>query len=515
MSVEEYHHREPPPASDRVEGLRTTGQPPGSQRPIPPRRRVSGKSGLDAVSASLLIGIIVVGLVLRLREPLWSPIIGAEDPYLNMERAWNLLEGQGTGGYPPGFIALVAPFALLGPDVFYAVSRFLPPLIGAGAILTTFLLCRPYMHVGGALAAAAGVALMPEHIRRTNFLVPTALDMLVLPLLLLMVIRASEAKRGTLPVLFGLSILILVSHPLVFLFVGPAVFLFASYMALGLENGSFRRGAIAACAVSVGGLAIAFWAALPILGPSLGQAQLRAATLASSPGSILPLPAFVDPPAMLTNVAIVLALVGFAAAIAVGRNRFALLAILWCAGILPFMLADWFGIWYVPHRSVAYLSIGIAMLAGLGVSEIVRRVGAPGSGPAVLPTAAALMVIGAGMGPAAASVDPWYRLYDSNDYAAWGALGDRGTPYLVTGSWQARAGYVALTGREAVYNPEFFKSSAAREDNIARHPGLVVLVDNYTREAGLPLEFLSEWTLLGRWGRNEAYAPPAGRGSLG
>ena len=239
-------------------------------------RRATGEDWPRWLQAQGIVALEEVdtrALVVRLREPLWSPIIGAEDPYLNMERAWMLLAGQGTGGYPPGFIALIAPFTLLGADAFYTIARFLPALIGAAAVLAMFLLCRPYMHVGGSLAAAAAVALIPEHVRRSNFLVPTAFDLVLVPLILLMALRASEGRRRALPLLLGLSALLLLAHPLVFLFVGPTVLLFAFITWMRAENGSFRSGALSAATLSVAGLAGVQRAGLP--GPNPGEFGYR------------------------------------------------------------------------------------------------------------------------------------------------------------------------------------------------------------------------------------------------
>ena len=74
-----------------------------------------------------LAGILGLALLVRMREPLSSPIIGAEDPYLHMAHTWDLLQGNGFApGYPPGFAILLVPFAVLGPDLFYLAARFLP-----------------------------------------------------------------------------------------------------------------------------------------------------------------------------------------------------------------------------------------------------------------------------------------------------------------------------------------------------------------------------------------------------
>jgi len=105
-------------------------------------------------------------------------------------------------------------------------------------------------------------------------------------------------------------------------------------------------------------------------------------------------------------------------------------------------------------------------------------------------------------------VQPWYRIYDRDDAAAWRALDAKHEGFVVASSWQAAAGYRATTGHDAVFAPNFFKDGAERGRTLAAHPDLVVLVDAHAAENGVPTGFLSGWRKVGAWGDVKAYAPP-------
>lgn len=455
---------------------------------------------------ALLAATTIVALALRMRDPISNAVIGAEDPYLHMERTWNLLQGDGVDDYPLGFMVLLAPFALLGPDVFYGVARFLPPFIGAGAIVATFFLCRPYLHPSGTLTTCLVLAIMPEHIIRTNLLFPTALDLALLPVILLGVLRWNEGVRWGLPTAGALSLLLLLVHPWVVVLMLPPLGIY--WLILLLRRKETRNWA----AVAGGATVAAFTGVLVLLPGSRWTSMIvdhafpRFFELLTQPGSLFPLPQWVNYPSMFTWPILLLAAAGAVLAV-MKRSRFGLLALLWTGFLLPFSLVDWFGVPFIPHRTAAYLGIGIALLAAYPVAELVLTVKAakptshlPMTGGIL--AGVLLLTLLTGQGAA-----PWYRIYDEQDYQAWDALEARDTTYLVAGSWQARAGYRALTANAAVYNPSFFQDERIRAFEVDAHPGLVVLVDQHTTEAGLPTEFLQSWTLIGEWGDSKAYTP--------
>lgn len=453
-----------------------------------------------------LVAILVLALALRLREPLSSPIVGAEDPYLHMSKTWDLVQGKPwEHAYPPGFQVLLAPFALLGPEALYHAARFLPPLLGVVETLGLYLLARARLGHGGSLAAALLGAVMPENVFRTDLLFPTALDLAALPFLFLLALRASEGSRGALAGAVALLVALLAVHPWVVALVVPVLALFLGVLAL---QGRRDLWPVAA-AVGAGllGLVVVFGFVPGTWNPATQIPHTvlpRLWELLTDPSSLFPLPVHVDLPAMLTLPALVLAGAGAVVAF-VRRSRLALLALLWSAFLLPLCLVDWLDVWFIPHRSVAYFSLGVALLGGLAVDAVLRGTPRRWDAPA---SAAALGVLLLLTLPVAAAVQPWYRLYDEDDYAAWKALDARDTPYVVAGSWQGAEGYRALTGRDSVYNPTFFEREDTRRAWLESHPGLVVLVDGYTRENGHPRGFLGGWEKVGEWGDVAAYRNP-------
>ncbi len=432
--------------------------------------------------------------------------MGAEDPYGHMERTWDLVQGTAPTDYPPGLMLLLAPFTALGPANFYQVARFLPSLFGLSLAVGTFFLCRRTMHPAGALSAAALVAVMPEAIRRTNLLFPTAVDLAILPWFFLLVLRASDGSRAAWAGVGGCILAILLFHPWALALLAPPLVLFA-LIVLMKNHRPWQAVVAGAVGLAAFGLLVGF--GLRVGSP--GEFQVagvlpKMASLLSNPGSLWPLPPYVDLPWMLTVPALVLAILGAGVAL-VRRTRFSLLALLLTALLLPIVLVDWFGVWYLPHRTVAYFAIGIAMLCGLAVSEAARIVcEARPRWQGRTSTAAVAAVLLLTL-PTALAMPPWYRLFGPSELEAWDAIEDRNAPLVVAGSWQARVGYRALTGEAAVYNVAFFEDAGVRAYELRQAPGLVVLVDNYTRDAGTPTAFLDGggWERIGQWGTTSAY----------
>lgn len=478
---------------------------PPPRAPIPPER-----SAPVAGATWALLGLIaLIGLVLRLREPLSSPIIGAEDPILHMERTWNLVQGQPIADYPPGLMAVLAPLTLFGPEVFYDVARWFPPFLGAGAVAAMFFLCRNHMHPAGALGASLLVAMMPELIFRSNTLMPTAFDLILVPVFLLAVLKVPDGSKWALRTAGAIALFLGLAHPwaLVLVLVPAGVW------GLGLlaTRRAHRSWTVPAAAGSfLAFLVLVNW--LPVWRPSdllVNHAFPRAGELAGNPGSFWPLPLHVDFPAMITWAALLLGAAGAFVAFRTQRSRFGTLAIVWTLLLLPLILVDWFDIWYVPHRTVAYFAIGVVMLAGLAISEVVKFFESARPNLKKSATVGTLAVVAALMLPGALGVDPWYRVYNDDDFAAWSALDERGTPFLMAGSWESRAGYRATTGNPAMYSPGFFEDEVVRNFELQQHPDMVVVVDNETARNGHPTGFLDTWTLIGEWGDVRAYTPPA------
>lgn len=498
----------PPEGADEPASPAPTAAPGGWGTP---RRTAQGsaKSWPKGLDFALLGVVAVIALALRLKEPLSSSIMGAEDSYRHVERVWDLVQGRGLGDYPPGLTLLLVPFTLLGPSGFYDVARFIPSVFGVGMVVAVFFLVRPYAHPAGALTASLLVAAMPEMVRRTDVLFPTALDLAILPVLFLFVLRASEGSQRSLIGVAIIGALLLAIHPWVMgLLVAPLVLFWVLMAAkkeglVTLRDRLGWRGGVAAAMFAVGVGALQVLHLGPTSAPVRDHALPKLAQLASNPASITPLPLYVDLPEMLTLAA--LALAGIGAVVAVTRrNRFGLLALLWSALLLPVVFVDWLGLWYIPHRAVAYLGIGIAMLAAVAVSELFKLLA--DSNKAQLPIGVGFAVLLlAFVVPAGAAIDPWYRIYDKEDHEAWHALDEMDTEYVMAASWQARMGYRAVTARPAEYNPDFFDREEVRDFELLQNPGLVVVVDAHAVEAGTNTTFLEDWDLIGQWGSTRAY----------
>ena len=449
----------------------------------------------------ILAGILGLALAVRFREPLSSPVIGAEDPYLHMARTWELLDGHVSANYPPGFAILLAPFALLGPDAFYFIARFLPPLLGVVEVLGVYLLCRENLRTPAAFVAAICVALMPENVLRTNLLFPTALDLAVLPFFLLHLLRASRGERISLAWCAGIAVVLGVAHPWVLVYMMPPTIAVAFLM--------MRRKVdrvVAIVALSLLGLAALLFAFLPgTWNPApafLQNAGPRALELLRDPRTILPLPLYVDSfPGMLSWSVIALACIGALTAL-VRRTAIGITVLVFSLAIVPFVFVDWFDVWFIPHRSVAYLSLGMAILAALPI-ELMGAL-PEWSLADVAASGVVCVYLLLAMTAPAFDVTPWYRLYTEDEYEAWEAIDARDPSLVITGSWESAVGYRAMTGDPAVYNPTFFKSSGAREHDLERHPDAIILLDEYAREDGIRPP--SGFREIGRWGETRAYA---------
>ncbi|HLE47038.1 MAG TPA: glycosyltransferase family 39 protein, partial [Candidatus Thermoplasmatota archaeon] len=489
-------------AADPVPPTQTSPAAPGPTilaAPRPERAHWAYYVALGAVAA--------LALYLRLRDPLASTIIGAEDPYLHMERTYQLIQGDWVRDYPIGFMLLLAPFALMGPDVFCDVARFGPAFLGTVGVVLTFFLCRPYMHPSGALTASLLLGVIPEHIRRTDLLFPTAVDLAILPFFFLVVMKLAEGRRWAVPTLLGLTLGLLIVHPWVVALMVPPLLLFGAVELLRRRE---RKAVVAtggiAGAVCVAGLFTMFrqWQPAALFNDTIVP---KVVAIANQPALLLDLPVYVNFEWMLTWPVMVLGGVGVVLA-ALRHTRFNLLILFWTLLLLPLVLVDWFDVWYLPHRTVVYLALGIAILGGVTMSEIARALEATPAKTRIPVLAGAVALVAIVMTPLALATEPWYRLYDGDDEQAWAALEERDTALVMTGSWQARAGYRAMTGRDATYWPDFFNDENVRNVELRKHPDLVVLMDrhvdpNVVRDTSFLAQ--PDWVILGQWGDVTAY----------
>lgn len=486
--------------SDPATGAGGGGEP--SDDGASPWRRPTGWS------AAGLAALLVLALALRLREPLSSLVIGAEDPYVHMARTWDLVQlGTLPEGYPPGLMFMLAPAALLGPDAFYWFARFAPPFAGVVEVLGVFLLCRYMLDEAAGFAGGFLAAVTPENITRTTLLFPTALTLAVLPFAFLFLFRALEGHRGSRQALAALALLLLVTHPWGLGLAAPPIL---AYWFLTADGNRVTVAGI--CTLVAGGVVALFyllpatWNPFPVL---FGNVQHQVAYLAADPSSLWTnLPVYVDPPAMLTYPVMAAGALGAGVA-AARRSRIGLFALCWTLLTLPIVLVHWFGMWFLPHRTVVFLGLGLAMLGAVLFHALARS--GPGVGrtrrAAGLAFAAVLVVSTV---PAAAETSPWYRIYDQQDYEFWSRLEEHDPPLVVAPSWETKAGYRALTGNPAIHDEVFFEDRQHRERVLAKDPGLLVVYDEEFADDA-PSAFLDDWTVRETSDTATAYEAPADR----
>lgn len=459
----------------------------------------------DPWRAGILVSIFILALALRLKDPLMHTIIGAEDPYIHMERTWDLIQhGQLPEDYPPGFAALLAPLAMLGPDMFYWLARLAPPFLGVVEVAGIYLLLHGRVRETGALVGAFTAAVMPENIFRTNLLFPTALDLALLPFLFLFLLRYVEGDQRSLWGILGIGAVLLMIHPWL---VGLALPPLTLWLLLQASPEWRTRLTLGAAVTGILLLVVlsnmpGTWNPIPQMLANVGATMDR---ILAQPGSLLDLPRYVDLANMLTPAVLVVGALGSLVA-ATRRTPLDQLALLWTFLLLPLALVNWFDIWFLPHRVVAYLTLGAAILTGIaahGAYDLLpdrRSV----RGPTLTAT---LLIFLALTAPAGATTQDWYRLYDEDDYGAWQDVAAEEPSLVVAGSWQTRAGYRAITGQDAQFNTAFFNDTTVRDQLLQRHPDLVVIVGHHSEKSGVQTGFLSSgnWTTVAETGDVQAY----------
>lgn len=458
----------------------------------------------DGWHLGALVAILLVALALRLKDPLSSGIIGAEDPYTHMMRTWDLVQyGQLPDAYPPGFAALLAPLTLLSSDGLYWVLRFTPPLFGVIEVLGIFYLCRYGLSETSALGGAFVAAVMPENIFRTELMFPTALDLAILPFAFLLLFRSVEGHRSSRWALGAITLFLLIVHPWIVGLAIPPILLF---LFLTTDR---DRGKVLTTSVLLAGLGLAAFYVLPgtwnPFPDLMRNVSEKLAVIAAQPSSLwTDMPRHVDLAHMLTIPVLVLGALGAGVAL-VRRSRVGLFALSWTLLLLPIVLVDWFDKWFIPHRTVAFLSLGFALLGavffeGLGWMIPERK--------QVRRAVAVVLGVGLVLGtlPAASATQTWYRIYDEDDYAVWEEVDERDPSIVITASWQTHHGYRAMTGGATELEPSFYYDEEVRNRRVEANPDLIVLYDSETA-GDAPDDFLQNWTVVAQQGDVTAYAP--------
>ncbi|HET6403047.1 MAG TPA: glycosyltransferase family 39 protein [Candidatus Thermoplasmatota archaeon] len=473
----------------------------------------------------------------------------------------------GTGMYPPGMHAFLIAFAPYTGIALYDIARVLPAILGGLAILGMYVVGARLANRAAGLAAAFATAIMPEHIFRTELLFPTAFDLALLPLWLLSFhLMLGEERRGGAILFVGASIPLAIMHPWAVPLFGVPLIGYAALrtlrahqplrasaqalllpVALVVVATSFAMAfrwddsdtGFADFAGKVPGLAgfsawempgpLVFVIVLPMLAALAALGVLAVAALASvrlpraarigaslAVGAgllalLVPLtralPQDVDYHEMLGPIAVALALAGFALAF-VRPTALGDMGMVVTAFLFPLTALDIFGSPYWPQRTVAYLAVGVALLAANVVGQLyethalvarsdrARRV----AGPAAI-VALSLVATGAAT---AMPVDTysWYRLYDEPAFAAFEevarTLEEDPDAKVFIYTWQPALMVKTLADPDHVwYSPKFFNSSEVREKQLGNVEGTAyVLVDPYTREAAAKgkarLDFLDD-----------------------
>lgn len=511
-----------------------------------------------ALVALLLAAIVAYGVALRLDDPLSTRALAAEDPYTHVVliEEWTSAGAFGdsvhlaTAMYPPGMHAFVGAFVPFTGIELHAFARLAPPFLAALGILGTFALGERLGGRVAGLAAAFVTATLPEHIFRSELFFPTAFDLALLPAWILAFHMALRDHPRAGAVLFvGTSVPLALMHPWVVpLFAAPLA-LFAAigaWRSLTPARGIARAGALLAGPVAFAmafrwdtsdtGFAdfaahvpgLAWLAATPIPAPVvfLGVALVLAALIALAAGVIhlarrvprppgarwLPIAVGAallvaipflarDPPQdvsyndMLGGLAILLALAGFALAFARPTPLGELGA---CLGVVlyPLTTLDLFDSPYWPQRTVAYLAVGVALLAANALAHAAHGAAwllsrAPRTravaGPASM-AALALVLVGTSVA-VPADTYAWYRMYDEDDFEAFeeiaAQLANDPASKVYVYTWQPALLVKALAGPEHVwYSPGFFNDGATRERQLDdAHGAVYVLVDKHTTRA--------------------------------
>lgn len=180
--------------------------------------RLRGPSAIIGIAAAAAFG-----LYLRLKDPLSSPVISAEDPYTHIALAReHLADGsidplfEGSIVYPPGFHVLLATLHTWTGLDFHSIALWLPALLGTIGVVGVAALAKRHWGWEAAFMAAVAFAVVPEAAFRSSMLSPTALDLALLPVLVFALLEVMKGRRAWGLPAVALATMVLVSHPWLF-----------------------------------------------------------------------------------------------------------------------------------------------------------------------------------------------------------------------------------------------------------------------------------------------------------
>jgi asparagine N-glycosylation enzyme membrane subunit Stt3 len=464
----------------------------------------------------------------------------------------------GTTMYPPGLHALAGTLAPHSGVTLYEFARIAPLVFAGVAIVGTYVLGARLGGAAGGLAAALVTAVMPEHIFRTELFFPTALDLAIVPAFLLLLWMAGTSERGIGAALAfaALSVALAFTHPwLVPLFAAPALAALALWTLRESEgaHGYARRLALpAALATGASAFAMAsrwtdsdtgfadLFAKLPVLSllaridlpppvlflalfvvigaataagvalmallaaakprvPQVARIALAAVVALVLLGLVLKLSAGKLPPDvsyahMIGTVPIALALVGVGIAL-LFPTPLGDLGLVTGATLFPLTALNLFQSTFWPSRTVAYLCVAVALLAGASVAWAVRqslayvtnmklrRIAAP---TALL---ASICLLSGAVVAHPASEYKWYYLYNDDEFAGLQRVADAisadPNAKVITSTWQPALMMKTLAPpAQDRYSEKFWSDGGERAKVLAEAQGAprYVIVDKYTRQ---------------------------------
>lgn len=191
--------------------------------------------GVKITGALALTAVVTVGILMRLVDPLSTPVIPAEDPYTHMNLIrehlrTGTLEALNPPGtmYPPGMHAFLASiFAFSGLEL-YDLFRIGPAFLGGIGILGMGLLLWRFVGPIGGFVGALGYAVAPELIFRTTMMAPTALDLAMLPFAVYALLETATGQtRWSLPTA-AIMLFFVFAHPWLLGLLVPATVVFVA-----------------------------------------------------------------------------------------------------------------------------------------------------------------------------------------------------------------------------------------------------------------------------------------------
>ncbi len=187
--------------------------------------------GAKLIGGVAVAATVLVGILMRLVDPLSTVVIPAEDPYTHMALIReHVLDGtlapMNDPGelYPPGMHAfLTAVWAFTGTELYH-IFRLGPALLGGIGILGMGLLLWRHGGPVAGFVGALGYAVAPEIIFRTTMMSPTALDLALLPFFLFVLLELAAGRMRWLGVAVPFVIFLTFAHPwLLGLLAGTAI----------------------------------------------------------------------------------------------------------------------------------------------------------------------------------------------------------------------------------------------------------------------------------------------------